>query len=624
MCGFAGFLSLEPEALDSGAVLRKMTGLLEHRGPDAEGFFEEEGIHLGHRRLRVIDLEAGQQPFVMDSGVLAFNGEIYNYRELRAELEAEGISFHSESDTEVLARGLVRYGSSYLSRLNGMFSFAFWNRSERSLLLGRDRMGQKPLYFYPHKNGVVFASELTALLAFPSVPRDVSSSALRKYFLFDYVPSPGSIVAGVHRLEAGTWKCWSPRGEEIGRYWDFQPSPQSGGSLEELDELLSDSVRLRLRSDVPLGIFLSGGLDSSALVSLASRHLPVEELHTFSIGFEEASFDESSHASRVATHFGTQHHERILSTEEMLRVLPKALGHLDEPMADGSFLPTYLLSEFAREKVTVALGGDGGDELFMGYPTFQAHQLARMVNGLPRGFWSHAMEPMLRLLPVSTKNISLDYKLKRFAQGMRADPFSRHFIWIGGLAPWLHSSLFQENILESTTDEGVFEDVERWVGHAPWSDPMRTLSALYSRFYLGDDILVKVDRASMAHGLEARSPFLDPRVVDAVFGLETHQKHRGNDSKIALRQLMKTSLPPEILARPKKGFGMPIAQWLQGPLAHWAREMLAPERLRPMGIFQEDAGHAFLDAHQAGKADHRKVLWSLLVFVSWWERNLAP
>lgn len=625
MCGIAGFVGVPPSLSEPESVLRNMTRRLVHRGPDAEGFFSEGSVYLGHRRLQVIDLQGGQQPFETEDLVLVFNGEIYNYKELRKELSVQGETFQSESDTEVLARGWTRHGLSFLERLNGMFAFAVWDRRTRTLTLARDRMGQKPLYVYSGPHGVAFASELGALQAFPALLPVVSPQALRKYFLFDYVPTPNTILEGVTRLEPGSWHSWGPEGETSGTYWSLEGvGALDTGTSAHVESALEDAIRLRLRSDVPLGIFLSGGIDSSALVALAARQMNPGELHTFSIGFEEKTFDESSHASRVANHFGTVHHERILSTNEMLRVLPKALQQLDEPMADGSFLPTYLLSEFARETVTVALGGDGGDELFMGYPTFFAHGVAQWASLLPRSLWGRVIGPLVERLPVSQKNLSFDYQLKRFAMGMQANAFARHFVWIGAVPPWEQSRLFRHEVLEQCHDRVVVEDVDRLMSRFHEGESLHRLSLLYSALYLGDDILVKVDRASMAHGLEARAPFLDHRVVEAALRLPVHKKLSGRNTKVVLREILARELPTEILQRPKKGFGMPIGAWLNGPLEEWARDMLSPERLDAMEVFNPQAGWMYLQEHKTGKRDHRKVLWSLLVFASWWERTFAP
>ena len=623
MCGFAGLLAPPNELTDPEALVRSMTRSLEHRGPDTEGFFVDHPVFLGHRRLQVIDLEGGVQPFVTKDVVLAYNGEIYNYKQLRAELASEGVSFRTESDTEVLAEGFARFGTDFLSRLNGMFAFALWDKRTRTLTVARDRMGQKPLYIMPLSSGWAFASELRALQLIPGVSLQVSATALRRYFLYDFSPAPNTIFENVACIEPGHWRSWGPDGDQSGKYWNpelFESGTQQSG---DVGDILSEAVRLRLRSDVPLGISLSGGIDSSLLVALAAQHLPASELHTFSVGFEEASYDESNHARLVAEHFGTQHHEQVLSEDTMLNVLPKALDHLDEPFADGSFLPTYLLSEFTRQHVTVTLGGDGGDELFMGYPTFFAHRLGQLFKGIPSSVWKFGVSPLVDRLPVSERNISLDYQMKRFSLGMQANEFERHFVWIGSLAPWKQSQLLSEKVMDRCSDQMVFEPVRRALGGTEHHPSLHRLSLLYAKLYLADDILVKVDRASMAHGLEARAPFLDHHVVEAALRLPINQKLRGKTTKAVLRDLARTQLPEVITRRPKKGFGMPIAKWLRGPLKRWASDLLDPVVLGESGFFVPEQGMRLLREHCDGKTDHRKALWSLLVFSHWWQRNKA-
>ncbi len=620
MCGIAGMY--RPDGLPDTApdILASMTGGVRHRGPDATGTFVEPRVALGHRRLPGIYLEGGLQPYDTNPIALIFNGEIYNYRELRAELESAGVIFQSQSDTEVLARGWSQFGRDWLRRLNGMFAFAVWEKDTSVLTLCRDPMGQKPLSFFRWGRGVVFGSEWTAVRHHPDCPKGIAADGLRKYLLYDYVPGSQTLVEGMERVEPGQWIAFGPSGVEKGTFFSFENLSDSPMTEEELKAAFADAVRMRLRSDVPLGIFLSGGIDSSLLVERATQSIPARDLHTFSIGFEDPSFDESSHAEKVARHFGTLHHHRLCTEEEMLRVLPRALAALDEPMADGSFLPTYLLSEFARETVTVALGGDGGDELFYGYPTFRAHGIARFLEWVPKTLWRRTLSPLVDQLPVSTSNISLDYQMKRMARGLGASRFARHFVWIGAVAPWLQRQILAPDVLASATDSSVEEPVRQILQEVDSSSELEKLSWLYCRTYLASDILAKVDRASMAHGLEARAPFMDLRVVRGAFALDDARKLNGRTTKVILREWARECLPPEIVNRPKKGFGMPIARWLSGPLHEWAREHLSPEQLGQVGVFQPGIGHQLLDEHTRGKEDHRKVLWSLLVFMNWWSR----
>ena len=623
MCGIAGFVCTAPPPPDPEGVLREMTELLRHRGPDDVGYHIGEGAWLGHRRLSIIDLSSGHQPIYNEDRTICtvYNGEIYNFHELRRELTAKGHHFVTHSDTEVLVHGYEEWGTGLFSRINGMFGVAIWDERARRLVLARDRFGKKPLFVASSAKGIVFGSELKAVMAHPWVGRDLDLASFRKYLLFDYVPSPHSILQGVRKLEAGTALVWE-RGEITEeRYWDltFAPAPEATEAelAQRLWSLLSDAVRVRLIADVPLGVFLSGGIDSSAVVALMAEHLPGNRIRTFSIGFRDKSFDESSHARLVAEHFGTEHHERILEPETMVDLLPGILRILDEPLADGSLVPTYLLSAFTRESVTVALGGDGGDELLLGYPTFQAHKAARLYGRVPRPVHRYLVKPLASRLPVSTANISADYKAKRFLVGMDYAPFDRHFVWIGALEEAAQRELLTDDVLSATRDLDLFEDVAAHRRRVVARDEYDTLSYLYAKLYMGDDILVKVDRASMAHGLETRAPFLDYRVAELIASLPTHLKMHRLEMKVLLKRALLGKVPDAILSRPKKGFGMPIAAWLKGPLLPWARDLLAPERVARDGLFRPAAVTRLLDDHVKGRADNRKPLWTLLVMNLW-------
>ena len=541
MCGIAGFVSGGRPREDSSEIVRRMTRSLTHRGPDGEGFFESEGVALGHRRLAIIDLGGGHQPFLSQDGetALVFNGEIYNYIELREELRSAGATFATDSDTEVLLRGWEHWGPGVLERLNGMFAFAIWEGRSRRLTLARDRMGQKPLYYALSSSGLIFGSELKAMLAHPEVDRSIAPASLARYMLHDHVPTPHSMLRSVKRLPAGCFLTWTPEGAaDPERYWDLRFDGDVPETLDEAAELLWErlrrSARLRLRSDVPVGIFLSGGLDSSAVLAAVAAERPADGIRTFAIGFADPSFDESSHARSVAEHFGTRHFERTLDAATMLEELPAILRALDEPMADPSIVPTHLLSGFAREHVTVALGGDGGDELLLGYPTFQAHRMARWVDWLPSWMIGSILEPAASLLPVSTANISTDYKIRRFLRGLRHGSIERHFAWIGGMDPIAQADLFTEEWARELGEEDLFSDVHAHLAAVDARDDYDRLTYVYSKLYMGDDILVKVDRASMAHSLEVRAPQRERREprerrdVEALDAVEPFARGRGD------------------------------------------------------------------------------------------------
>jgi len=630
VCGICGFVSRARPDFDTDAALARMTARLVHRGPDADGAWVGEGVWLGHRRLNIIDLEGGVQPMANEDGtvVTSYNGEVYNHEALRAGLEAKGHVFRTQADTEALVHLWEELGVETPSELQGMFAFAIWDAQKETLFLARDRMGQKPLYYAETREGLAFASELTSLMEHPSVGRDIDPVSLRRYLLFDSIPSPGTLLKGVRKLEPGTWLLWRRSGDtRQARYWDitFPPKDQRAPPLPEAEEqlrsLLSESTGMRLMSDVPLGVFLSGGIDSSAVVAAMRDHRDGPDIQSFSIGFEDPSFDETAHAKTVAQHFGTTHRHKTLTPSVMLDKLPAIMGRLDEPLADGSLIPTYLLSEFTREHVTVALGGDGGDELNLGYQTFQAHKVAQWYGRLP-GLLRGAMDGAVRRLPVNHDNISFDYKAKQMVKGMAFHPMHRHFVWIGALTPAEQRPLLSGDLLAAAGDDDVFSIIDSHAARCAPRDSFDLLTYLYSKLYMCDDILTKVDRASMMHSLEVRSPFLDPPLVEFLTSLPTNYKLRGMKMKYLLRRAYRKDLPKHILARPKKGFGVPIARWLRGELRQWTEDLLhADDHLRALGLEPEGV-HALLREHLDGVRDHRKALWSIIVLLLWYDMNL--
>jgi len=648
MCGITGWASTIPERMQGAApILAGMRDKLRHRGPDDHGsYFELEeavpergGVALGFRRLSIVDLDGGHQPMANEDGQVwvVFNGEIYNHLDLRQELTRLGHTFATSCDTEVLVHGWEAWGEALLPRLNGMFDLAIWDGGRRELFLARDRFGKKPL-FYASLDGdrtLVFGTELSAVLAHPQVPADIDPEGLQSLLLFDYVTSPCSMIRGVRTLEPGTWLRWTPDGQGGARvrsgawYVPSPPDPQLGRlnesqAVAELDRRLQRAVERRLMADVPLGIFLSGGIDSSLVAYYAARLRPPATLDTFAIGFEDASFDESAHARSVARHLGTRHHERILGPAACVELAPQLTARLDQPLADGSILPTSFLCAFARESVTVALGGDGGDEWFLGYPTFYAHGVARMLDRAGLGRLQPLLQRAAARLPVAHGNLSLDFQIKRFVAGLGYDGGMRHIAWIGGLEPRQHHRVLRPEVLAALGDrlEQRVEAVWRsW--RAVGRDDADGLAALYARFYLGDGVLQKVDRASMLHSLEVRAPLLDPEVVELARALPTSFKLRGRTTKAILRRLAHDKLPHAIVRRPKKGFGVPLAQWLRGPLRAWMTDLLAPARLADSPWLDPVGVQRLVDEHLGGRADHRKVLWALLCFCSWHERLRA-
>ena len=610
MCGIAGFVG-EGDRSD----LERMTRRLAHRGPDAEGFYCEEadGVHFGHRRLSIIDLAGGTQPMAEAEGrcVIVFNGEIYNHMELRADLEAKGRVFQTDhSDTEVLLHGYCVWGEEIVRRLNGMWSFAIWDSWKKRLLLSRDRFGKKPLFWFRRGGTLAFASELTALLEHKRSPRSVSRKALQKFFAYALVPAPHSLIEGVWKLPAGHNLILEAGGEPVvRRYWRFEIEPDESlmrrpeASLaEELLERLDRAVKRRLMADVPLGVFLSGGIDSTAVAALAAKHAGAARLRTFSIGFNEPSFDESAHARRAAEFLGTNHQSETLDLDKACDLLPEIFHKLDEPQGDNSLLPTWLLSRFTRRQVTVALGGDGGDELFGGYDTFRglgkAEWYARLV---PRPV-HHALRALADRLPVSHANLSLDFKVKRGMRGVSYQPPYWNPVWLGALEPREIARLFGEPI---DAEDLYSEALEVWDSCRQPDLVDRTLQ-FYTELYLQDGILAKVDRASMMHGLEVRSPFLDLEVADFARRLPHRFKIRDGTTKYLLKKALEPLLPSDIVYRKKKGFGTPVGAWFRSG------------RVSPGGDgkFLEEK----LSSHRSGHADERLYLWCQLCYGEWLAR----
>lgn len=612
MCGIAGFAGR-----GSREDLVRMTERIAHRGPDAAGFHcdEAQGIFLGHRRLSIVDLAGGGQPMsVPDRSVtVVFNGEIYNQAELRRELEAAGRVFQTDhSDTEVLLHAYLEWGPAMVDRLNGMWAFALWDERRKKLFLSRDRFGKKPLYWFAKPGVFAFGSELTALLAHPDCPRSLSRKALQKFYAYALIPAPHSVVEGVWKLPGGhTLEVGEDLVPVVKRVWRYEIEPDEsrrdeGELKEELRDLLDKAVRRRLMSDVPLGVFLSGGIDSTLVAALAARALGEgDRLHTFSIGFNEASFDESAFSQRAAEYLGTRHASEILDLDRAVEVLPEIFDKLDEPQGDNSLLPTWLLCRFTRRHVTVALGGDGGDELFAGYDTFRGLAKAAAYDRVvPRPV--HAgIRAMAGMLPVSHSNISFDFKIKRGLRGASYPPPCWNAVWLGALEPREIEELLGEPV---PLEELYSEAIETWESCQQGNLVDRTLQ-FYTDIYLQDGILAKVDRASMMHSLEARSPFLDIEVANFARKLPHHFKLRDGTSKYLLKKAAEGLIPDDLIYRKKKGFGSPVGAWFRtGRLAPEARHPAAALKLRQ---------------HQSGKADERLFLWCHLVFEEWQKRNLG-
>jgi asparagine synthase (glutamine-hydrolysing) len=628
MCGIAGFTFFKKQTIDVRDTIEKMIAVITHRGPDEQGVYMDDAVALGNRRLSIIDLASGTQPIHNEDRSLwiVFNGEIYNYPELRDTLIEKGHTFTTQSDTEVIVHLYEEYGVDCLSKLNGMFAFALWNTREQSLLLARDRLGIKPLHYLEYPGGLIFGSELKALLQHPLVEAQLDLHALSKYLIYEYVPAPHSIFKGIKKLEPGHYLVHTKDKSENHMYWDI-PIEENAISYkreeEQAEELLSrlrESVRKRLLSDVPIGVLLSGGIDSST-VSILATEASAQQIQSFSIGFEEASFDETRYSQKIARLIGTKHHHQVLSSRKMLDVVPDVINILDEPLADASIIPTYLLSNMTSQHVKVALGGDGADELFAGYPTYQAHKLVTYYSILPYQI-RDVINRIAKRLPVSHRNISFDFKIKQFLRGMGVSSEIRIFLWMGAFLEQEKHHLLTREVQEYLFGENPFEDVIHYVQKSKLLKEFERILYLYMKLYLQDDILVKVDRASMANSLEVRVPYLDHTFVEYAAGLPTVYKLRGLTTKYLLKMAVKDILPKEIVKRKKKGFGIPLSKWFNQELKDLLLDYLNEERIKKSGIFHYPYIKQLLDEHFSYKRDNRKQLWTLLVFEMWREQYL--
>lgn len=596
---------------------------LAHRGPDGAGAYFDDSVALGHRRLSVIDLATGAQPMGSPYGRyhVAFNGEIYNYLELRADLLARGCPLATQSDAEVLLWQLILHGPDGLRTLNGMFALALWDARDKTLLLARDRIGEKPLFYAETAGDLVFASEIQTLFRHPGLSRTVDPVSVAKYLTFGWVPAPHSIYRGVRKLLPGQYAVFSERGLALHTYWDLplQDRPvnpfREDECAERLKLLLNDSVRLRLRGDVPVGVLLSGGLDSSAVTAFASRASPAK-LHSFSIGFDEPSYDESRFARRIAGDFGTEHHHAVMTARDAAAIFPRAVSAAGEPLADASLLPSLFLSGHVARHLKVVMGGDGGDELMAGYPAFQAHRFVNALSFLPRGS-RDALTRLAARLPVSHAYASFDFLLRQFLRGAGISPEIRFMLWMGCCGNAEREALLSDEVRQTLLQSDVYEDVLGHVRASGLTDEFQRISYLAFKMYLQDGVLVKVDRASMAHGLEVRAPFLDHRLVEFCCGLHPSLRLRRLQTKHLLKKAMRGILPREIIHRRKAGFMMPVARWLQTDFRPMLEELCSETEIRRTGLFKPEVVRRLVDDHVRNRGDHRKALWALLCYREW-------
>jgi asparagine synthase (glutamine-hydrolysing) len=607
LCGIAGFThrNSRPEP----GRIREAAATILHRGPDQQGTFESGGVSLAATRLKIIDLESGNQPIISENGdaAIVFNVEIYNHAELRRELEQRGYRFRSMSDTEVVLAAFLEWDLDCFARLRGMFAIALWSESRDRLVLARDRMGIKPLYVARHGRDLYFASELKAIFVHPEIERNLNPAALDCYLAMNYVPAPYTMVEGIEKLRPGHWLEWRGGQARSEPFWRMPCRAEPHWSIESaksaLDSLLKQSIREHLLSDVPLGIWLSGGLDSSTLLHYATA-ASTSRLKTFSISFAGRSFDETAHIRRIAARYETDHEEFDVNPDcGLAEAIEQFSYYFDEPDADGGALPVWFLSRLTRRSVTVALSGEGADELFGGYLTYRADQLRQRVRRMP-AWLLRATLRAVRLWPVSDEKIGFEYMLKRFVEGCLMPAGRAHVYWNGAFSDAEKAALVDMPLPAALA--GMLR------GLSPEGDPLDAYLRFDQRWYLPDDILAKLDRMSMAHSIETRPPFLDHRIVEFAATLPDHLKVRGKEQKIVLRELMKQKLPASTLQRKKVGFDFPAHEWLRGPLRTLLLDTMSSDRT---GLFRRDALESCVRQHLDRKANLGYHLWGLMLLI---------
>lgn len=635
MCGITGFVT-PGKVKPSLNLLRRMTEAIAYRGPDDQGLEIIDNCGLGNRRLAVVDLSSRAHQPMWDKQkrfCLTYNGEVYNFKVLKKQLLKKGYRFFSESDTEVILNLFKEYGPSAFSKMSGMFALAIWDKKKRVLFLARDHFGIKPLYYYFKSGYLVFGSEIKSILISPQVKKELSLQALSSYFSigFGAIPSPCSIFENIYKLPSASWAVFDGQKLVVKKYWHLEKVKPSVLSFPKASQrllfLLEQSVKDQMVSDVPLGGFLSGGIDSSTIVALMAKSHP-SSIKTFSINFKDPDFDESKYSEKVSQYLGTEHFAQTFTAEKVLKVLPEAMSKLDEPMADASLLPTFLLSKFARQRVTVALSGDGGDELFAGYPTYFAHQAASLFALLPSCWLRAALPLALKIAPVlpvmkHSRNLASSFKIKRFLFGVNQNLGRQYLNFMGPIGLEVKPNIFSESVKEKLgVGDWALGHVEDLLKEVNSYDRQKKLQYLDLKLYLGEDGLTKTDRASSFNSLEVRVPFLTPEIAELAFSLPSSYHLNGLTLKRLLKEAAKDLLPPEIINRPKKGFGVPISQWLKKDLRPLTDRLLAERRLKKQELFNPIFIERLIKEHRSGKESHQMILWPLLVFQLWYDRWL--
>jgi asparagine synthase (glutamine-hydrolysing) len=624
MCGIAGFVDYwdsHGSEFERGRLLKDMCDVIRHRGPDDDGFLLKPGVALGMRRLSIIDLAGGAQPISGEDGsvTIVFNGEIYSFHELRHELEQRGHIFKTHSDTEAIVHAYEEYGPDCVKHLRGMFAFAIWDDKKRELYIARDRVGKKPLYYtVTHAGTLVFGSEIKSILQHPDVKREINLEALDAYLTVGYVPDPFSIFQKINKLPPGHYLTFASGRLAIQQYWDFKFEPRESRKpedyLDELRALLDESVRLRLISDVPLGAFLSGGVDSSTVVALMAQNMN-QPVKTFSIGFHEDSYNELKYARLTAKKLGTDHHEFFV-TPQICDVINDLVWHFDEPFADPSAIPTFMVSKLARDHVTVALSGDGGDELFAGYTHYVVQESRRAFSSLPRALRQGIMRPISYRLPHGTWG-------RNYLHNISLDPIDRYLDSLSYFTELRKDSLYTSDFRNALrTKDQVARSFREYASRVKTDEPLDQLLYIDGKTYLPGDILTKVDRMSMATSLEVRVPLLDHKLIEFVTKVPASLKLTGTETKQLLKRVAKDLIPAEILDRPKQGFGIPLEQWINRQLRDQIHETLREDRTRQRGYVNSDYVDLILDEHHKGRRDHSFSLWALLILELWHRRYI--
>ena len=625
MCGIAGFIVKDRNApiAEREALLDTMCRVIRHRGPDDQGMLVKNRAAIGMRRLSIIDLAGGHQPIFNEDGTIAivFNGEIYNFQELKKELESRGHRFQTNSDTETIVHAYEEFGEDCPNHLRGMFAFAIWDEREEKLFIARDRVGKKPLYFAKTKSGAfVFGSELKSLMLHPEFEKELNNEALDAYLTFGYVPDPISIFRNVEKLAPGHFLIFQNGEVSTKQYWDFRyektEARKEEDYLDELRSLIDEAVRIRLISEVPLGAFLSGGVDSSAVVGYMTRNMS-QPVKTFSIGFNEDSYDELKYARIAAKHFGTDHHEFTV-TPDIVKIVDELVWHFDEPFADSSALPTYMVSKLARDYVTVILSGDGGDELFAGYTRYVVDKKRSGLSRLPRFVREGLMKPLSESLPHGALG-------RNYLGNVSLEPIDRYIDGISHFTELNKRSLYTKDFRAKLCNNGFSAGHKLFRSFAEkvdTGDAVDKLLYLDSKTYLPGDILTKVDRMSMAVSLEARTPLLDHKLIEFVTRIPSSLKLKGLETKHIFKRAVRGLVPDEILDRPKQGFGVPIQEWINRQLRERIHEILMSQKFRERGIVNMDYVALLLEEHERNRRDHSSTLWALYVLELWYRKCL--